>query len=57
MKRAVKEQYPTDTVDLVAQGSVERILQPNQIRKTLDVRVDHHDGSLDDRPDFGEASV
>ena len=42
-KRAPREQYPMDTVDLVAQESVERILPPNRIRKTLEVDVDHHD--------------
>lgn len=42
-KKAPREQYPTDTIDLVAQESVERVLPSNQIRKTLEVEVDHHD--------------
>ena len=42
-KRGPREQYPTDTIDLVAQESVERILPPNRIRKTLEVNVDHRD--------------
>ena len=42
-KRAPREQYPTDTIDLVGRESVERILPPNRIRKTLEVNVNHPD--------------
>jgi len=48
MKKAPREQYPTDTVDLVGPESVEWILPPNQIRNTFDVQVDHHDGEQRD---------
>ena len=41
-KKAPREQYPTDTIDLVAPESSERILPPNCIRKTREVDVDHH---------------
>ncbi|MCJ1389800.1 hypothetical protein MMC18_002657 [Xylographa bjoerkii] len=49
-KRGPKEQYPLDTVDLVRQESVERILPPNRIRKTFDVNVSsvsHQDAQLE----------
>ena len=41
-KKAPRELYPTDTIDLVAPDSVERILPPNRIRKTWEVNVNHH---------------
>ena len=42
-KKAPREQYPTDTIDLVGPQSEERILPPNRIRKTLEVNVNRQD--------------
>lgn len=41
-KNAPRERYPTDTIDLVAPESAERILPPNRIRQTWEVDVNHH---------------
>lgn len=44
-RRGPREQYPTDTIDIIghANRSVERILPPDQIRKTVDVNISHDD--------------
>ncbi|KAL8824345.1 MAG: hypothetical protein Q9191_005114 [Dirinaria sp. TL-2023a] len=49
-----REQYPTDTIDLVREESAERILPSNRIRKTMDVDVHHHEG---DQPGNMAASL
>jgi len=54
-KKTPKEVYPTDTVDLVAQESVERILPFNRIRKTFDVNIDRRDRREGERPPGSEA--
>lgn len=43
-RRIPKDQYLTDTIDLVGKKSEdqERILPPGRIRRTLDVSVNHH---------------
>lgn len=42
-KKGPKELYPTDTIDLVGQGSVERILPPARIQKKVEVDISRHD--------------